>query len=105
MPVALVTGASRGIGLATSELLASRGWHVVAAARDTEDLADLSDRQLDQVGALAFNQFPHVGALAALTGKDEGRVGGFGDQAHCRIFLRNAAPVTRISISTPRTGG
>lgn len=42
--VALVTGASSGIGLATAELLAAAGAKVMAAARSEERLADLSAR-------------------------------------------------------------
>lgn len=36
--VAVVTGAARGIGRATSELLASQGWRVLAVDRDTDEL-------------------------------------------------------------------
>jgi NAD(P)-dependent dehydrogenase (short-subunit alcohol dehydrogenase family) len=39
--VALVTGAGRGIGRATAELLASRGARVVAVARSEQELAEL----------------------------------------------------------------
>ena len=42
--IALVTGASRGLGAAFSEALAARGWHVVAVARTTGALEDLDDR-------------------------------------------------------------
>ena len=39
--VALVTGASRGIGRATAELIASRGARVMCVARSEQDLASL----------------------------------------------------------------
>jgi len=42
--VVLVTGASRGIGRATAELLAARGARVVAVARDESALRELADR-------------------------------------------------------------
>ena len=42
--VAVVTGASRGIGAATAAAVAAAGAHVVLAARDREALADVADR-------------------------------------------------------------
>jgi hypothetical protein len=42
--IALVTGASRGLGSALAEQLALRGWHVVAVARTVGGLEDLDDR-------------------------------------------------------------
>jgi NAD(P)-dependent dehydrogenase (short-subunit alcohol dehydrogenase family) len=42
--IALVTGASRGLGAAIAEQLALRGWHVVAAARTVGGLEELDDR-------------------------------------------------------------
>jgi len=38
MPVAVVTGASKGLGLALTRALAGRGWSVVVDARDGEAL-------------------------------------------------------------------
>jgi len=40
-PVALVTGANRGIGLALSTVLADKGWRVIATCRDPERADDL----------------------------------------------------------------
>jgi len=42
--VAVVTGASRGIGAATAEAVAARGAHVVLAARNTEALGEVAGR-------------------------------------------------------------
>lgn len=42
--LALVTGASRGLGAALAEALATDGWHVIAVARTTGALEELDDR-------------------------------------------------------------
>jgi NAD(P)-dependent dehydrogenase (short-subunit alcohol dehydrogenase family) len=40
MPLALLTGASRGLGLATAHALAGRGWSLILDARGADDLAE-----------------------------------------------------------------
>lgn len=42
--IAMVTGASRGLGAACAEYLAGQGYHVVALARTTGALEELDDR-------------------------------------------------------------
>jgi NAD(P)-dependent dehydrogenase (short-subunit alcohol dehydrogenase family) len=42
--IALVTGASRGLGFSLAEQLAYRGWHVVAVARTVGGLEALDDK-------------------------------------------------------------
>ncbi|WP_127900123.1 SDR family NAD(P)-dependent oxidoreductase [Solirhodobacter olei] len=43
-PIALITGASRGLGFALAEALGAQGWHVVAVGRTVGGLEDLDDR-------------------------------------------------------------
>jgi NADP-dependent 3-hydroxy acid dehydrogenase YdfG len=50
-PIAIVTGASSGIGAATSRRLAAEGFHVVAAARRISRLTDLAARIAGDGGA------------------------------------------------------
>lgn len=49
--LAVVTGASRGIGAATAEALAARGAHVVITARTAKDLEDVEQRIFDAGGS------------------------------------------------------
>ncbi|HEY2657063.1 MAG TPA: SDR family oxidoreductase [Solirubrobacteraceae bacterium] len=48
MPVSVITGASRGLGLALARSLAERGWELVLDARDPEDL-DRAAAELDRL--------------------------------------------------------
>jgi NAD(P)-dependent dehydrogenase (short-subunit alcohol dehydrogenase family) len=49
MPTAIVTGASRGLGLALSRALAQRGWRLVIDARDAAPLRLVAD----EIGAIS----------------------------------------------------
>ena len=68
--LALVTGASRGIGAATAEALAGRGAHVVLTARTAADLEGVEQRIFDAGGSatiapLDLTQTDAVARLAA----------------------------------------
>ncbi len=52
-PVAIVTGASRGIGAATAKELGRRGYHVAVVARGAEGLGAVAD-QIRQAGSDAL---------------------------------------------------
>ncbi|MCB4378516.1 SDR family oxidoreductase [Synechococcus sp. MU1650] len=56
MPTALITGASRGIGRRTAELLAQQGWDLLLTARSAD--------QLDQLGAQLRDQGVSVASAA-----------------------------------------
>jgi NAD(P)-dependent dehydrogenase (short-subunit alcohol dehydrogenase family) len=52
MPLALITGASRGLGLALARALSSRGWALVIDARGTADLEQVA-RELGAITEVA----------------------------------------------------
>ena len=58
--IALVTGASRGIGYATARALAKAGAHVVAVARTQGGLEELDDE---------INSLPPIATVAAVAAR------------------------------------
>ncbi len=95
-PTALITGAARGIGLATARMLQSRGWNVALLDRDADELAtaaadlpagqtltltqDISDPQAAPVFLRAVDQrFGRLDALVNNAGvADFGPIGDTG---------------------------
>lgn len=78
MKTAIITGAARGIGLATTDILCAQNWQVMMVDRDTEELAlqasprsnvttasyDISDPE--QVGAMVSQALATHGRIDAL---------------------------------------
>ena len=91
--IALVTGASRGLGAALAEALGARGWHVVAVARTTGALEELDDRIRAAGGTatLAPMDITQPEAMMQLARSLGDRWGGVDLWAHAAI---HAAPLT-----------
>jgi NAD(P)-dependent dehydrogenase (short-subunit alcohol dehydrogenase family) len=70
----LITGCSSGIGHATAEHLAARGWTVYASARSTEAIADLGERGCKTL-ALDVTDEASMQAAVAVAEDAEGAVG------------------------------
>ncbi|WP_114988524.1 SDR family oxidoreductase [Synechococcus sp. N19] len=71
MPTALITGASRGIGRRTAELLAHRGWDLLLTARSADQLEQLSAQLSTKgvsVASAAIDLTQPDGIAAAMAG-------------------------------------
>ena len=77
--VALVTGASRGIGYAIAKALASHGAHIIAIARTQEGLESLDD-EIQALGGTAtltpfdLREFDRIDALGGIVAEKWGRL-------------------------------
>ena len=96
--IALVTGASRGLGAALAEHLAARGWHVVAVARTVGGLEELDDRvralKLPGAGLLTLAPMDITtdDAMRHLCRSVHDRWGGLGLWAHAAVHAAPLAP-------------
>ncbi|NNF29695.1 MAG: SDR family NAD(P)-dependent oxidoreductase, partial [Gemmatimonadetes bacterium] len=68
----LVTGASSGIGLRMTEVLAQNGFHVYAGARSAEDLARLDEMDNVQSVRLDVNVLEEIDAAVQFV-EEQGR--------------------------------
>lgn len=96
--IALVTGASRGLGAAMAEALAARGVHVVALARTTGALEELDDRIRAAGGSatLAPTDIADEAALAHLCRAVFDRWGRLDWLVHCAAHAPPMAPAAHI---------
>lgn len=100
--IALVTGASRGLGSAIAEQLAYRGWHVVAVARTVGGLEELDDRVkragLPGAGGLTLAPMDVTNddAMRHLCRSIHDRWGGLGLWVHAAVHAAPLAPAGHL---------
>lgn len=97
--IALVTGASRGIGAASAEWLAERGAHVVAVARTVGGLEDLDDHIKAKGGqaTLAPMDITDEAAMAHLCRSIHDRWGRADIWVHSAIHVSALTPAPHIT--------
>jgi len=102
--IALVTGASRGLGAAIAEQLALHGWQVVAVARTVGGLEELEDRVraagLPGAGALTLApmDITHDDAMRHLCRSIFDRWGGLGLWVHAAVHAAPLAPAGSLDV-------
>ena len=94
--IALVTGASRGLGCAVAEYLAAKGHHVVAVARTQGALEELDDRIQAAGGkaTLAPMDICDAGAMQHLCRGLHDRWGGVATWVHAAVHAPPLSPAT-----------
>lgn len=97
--IAIVTGASRGLGAASAEWLAGAGAHVVAVARTTGGLEELDDRIQAAGGqaTLAPMDIRDEGAMQHLCASVHGRWGRADIWVHTAVHATALTPATQIT--------
>lgn len=100
--VALVTGASGGIGAATAEALAAAGAHVVLTGSDTRALEAVEERIFAAGGlaTIAPVDLAEADGIARLAQAIAGRWSALDILVHCAATLPQLTPVTAIDQST-----
>ena len=96
--LALVTGASRGLGAALAEGLAARGYHVLAVARTVGGLEELDDRirAVGGTATLAPMDVTNPDAMKQMADAIASRWGGLDVWAHTAIHAAPLSPVPQI---------
>lgn len=99
-PVALVTGASRGLGFAIAAALGEAGWHVMAVARTTGGLEELDDRiqRAGGTASLAPMDITNEKAMEHLAQSVAARWGGIGLWVHAAIHAAPLAPAGHLDM-------
>ena len=97
--IALITGASRGLGAAVSEALAENSYHVIAIARTSGALEDLDDRIQSKGGSatLVPLDITDEEAVKRMCISIHKRWGGLDLWVHCAIHASPLSPVSHIS--------
>jgi NAD(P)-dependent dehydrogenase (short-subunit alcohol dehydrogenase family) len=97
--IALVTGASRGLGAAVAEKLAADGYHVIAVARTTGALEELDDRIKAAGGSATLAPFDITDedAIKRMCISVHERWGGLDLWVHCAIHAAPLAPAGHIA--------
>ena len=96
--VALVTGASKGIGAATARALAAKGAHVVLTARDAKALEAVEQAIFEAGGSatIAPLDLAEGDGIARLAGAVASRWAALDILVHCAAVLPELTPVTDI---------
>ena len=97
MKTALITGAARGIGLATTDILCAQGWHVVMVDRDAEELmARASERHAVTAAVHDISDPGQVDKMIAVTLAARGQIDAWSITPGSQILVRSSKPPSPV---------